>query len=434
MSFAEARAAREKINLSAAAGGASAVMAELEKEITHIASPSIEDCMQIAADIVRAKAIAYLKDWIYPSLHGMWINYCIETGEPPADDEKLYIKDSWADGLDDHLERFCEPHRWLLSSSWLATATIGNQLYNEQALKAWADAFAVEVYKNVTFKHSEDPSNDEGEPKTPAQILSAVGVLGKDIQAMLATRTKPTVKQVEEHRMSTLQETVTKANTWITMTGMNDGQIMQLLDNASDSDDGLAASGVSSLGCTMEDVAQFRMLRSTMTLEQMLGVVKGGLAPQAQPAALPPIPAPPVVHATGAQLASLLPPIPAPVPASLPPSLPPVPLNGTVMPPIPTPAAPTEAPPAPAKRGRGGSKAEPGNAVPARCLAILKDNTGLKTEELGAGLGVSRGTFDNYVKGKAHLIPTNEHMAFLTKLIDDKIAMLSEAKTLLPKV
>lgn len=215
--------------------------------------------------------------------------------------------------------------------------------------------------------------------------------------------------------MSTLQETITKVNMWVAMTGMNDGQIEQLLDNASDSDDGLAASGASSLGCDMGDAQQLRFMRSTMSLPQMVATIRSGTAPAAVKPALPPIPPP-------APAVTTLPPIPqVPGPA----------LQGTVaLPPIPSPA---DAPPEPAKRTRGGSKAPPDNAVPARCLSILKDNTGLKTEDLGAGLGVSRGTFDNYVKGKAHLIPSHDHLGFLSKLIADKIALLQEAQTLLPK-
>lgn len=423
MSHAEARAAREKINLSAAVGGASVVLAELEKQIAHIAKPSVDDCIPMAAHIVQQRATDYLREWVYPSLHGMWMAYCMETGPAPEDDAKLYMKDSWADALDDRLERFCEQYRWLLSADWLGRFTISNQLYSEKALLPWADAFAVEVYKNITFKHSEDPTNDEGEPKTPAQVLSAAGIVGKDIQAMLAARKEPTPKQVEEHKMSTLQDTVTKANVWATMTGMNDGQIEQLMDNASDSDDGLAMSGASMLGCDNTDIAQFRLMRSTMSLPQMVATIRGGVAPQGQGMpALPPIPAP------IQQAASSLPPIPAPVPQAV--ADPMAQFMGVQSAAAPLPA---EAAPAPAKRTRGGSKEAPGNAVPARCLAILKDNTGLKTEDLGAGLGVSRGTFDNYVKGKAHLIPTNEHLTFLRKLTADKIALLTEAQSLLPK-
>ncbi len=421
MSYAEARAARDAINLSAAVGGPSAVLQELEATIAHITRPPLEDCIQIAADIVRKKAVAYLREWIRPSLHGMWINYCLETGEPPLETDKLYLKDSWADGLDDRLERFCEPHRWLLSHDWLGRYTISNQLYSEKALDSWADAFAVEVYKNITFKHPENPQTDEGEEKTPAQILSAVGIVGKDIQAMLATRKEPTQKQVEEHRMSTLQETIAKANQWVVMCGMNDGQIVQLLDNACDSDDGLAQSGAESLGCGKEDIAQFRFMHNTLSLEQIAVIVKSGVAPQAAPQTLPPPPAPPAFDLSqfmgGGQ-----------------PAQPPV-FDQTLPPPYAQPVAgpPPAEPAAPAKRTRG-TKEAPGNAVPARCLAILKDHTGIKTEDLGATLGVSRGTFDNYTKGKAHLIPTHEQLAQLGKVLTDKIALLTEAQNLLPKV
>jgi DNA-binding XRE family transcriptional regulator len=132
----------------------------------------------------------------------------------------------------------------------------------------------------------------------------------------------------------------------------------------------------------------------------------------------------------------------APVPPPAPPAAPEIDLSqfmGGAPPAAPVMAAPQmQAAPAvqttaePPKRTRG-SKSTPPGALPQRLFEILKDNTGLKSEELGAAIGVSRQTFDNYAKGKAHCQPTAEGLNYLRNMLAQKIALLQEAQSALPQ-
>jgi hypothetical protein len=230
----------------------------------------------------------------------------------------------------------------------------------------------------------------------------------------MQTRPKATSQQQKEYEMSTLNDTVSKLNQMQQMFGRTAADVAGLVGNAMDTDAGLSLSGVSQLGGDATDVATLAAARAQgLTEPALVQAILTGVPPVL---VQPPQPAAPV------------PPTPPPAPVT-PPAAPEVDLSQFMGAP---PAAPTQAASAPPPaRGKKG-KQTPAGALPPRFFEILKDNTGIKSEDLGASIGVSRQTFDNYTKGKAHCTPTLEHMTYLRTMIDSKIKLLQEAAALLP--
>jgi len=89
--------------------------------------------------------------------------------------------------------------------------------------------------------------------------------------------------------------------------------------------------------------------------------------------------------------------------------------------------------PKPAKRKR--SKAgdpPPADAVPTRVMEVIKAHSSAKDNDVAEGvLKVSRGTWNSYVKGKAHFVPEGEQVNDLRKLILADVNPLLEAIALL---
>lgn len=397
------------INLSAIVGTKESILEELAQRLTYTANVSLPVCMNEAVDIVKRRAFKYLTEMIMPALDNAYLELCVQAGDP-APDWIFARKENWGDAMDDKLEAVIEPYAHLLSSDWTARYTIGSRLYEEKGKDAWAEAFADEVYKNITYLHKR---GEEGAPKTAAQIMSSVGIVADDFDTFMRSRPKASQQQQRTFEMSNLQTTLDKLVQMQSMFGRALNDVAGLVENAMDSDDGLAISGVSQLGGDHTDVATLRLARSQgLTAQALVQAIMTGVPPVLAQA---PAPAAPVTAAP-----------PAPPPAA-----PEMDLS-QFMGGAPAPAAPTTADAPPPRRGRG-AKQTPTGALPPRVFDILKDHTGIKSEELGAAIGVSRQTFDNYAKGKAHCQPTAENLSYLRTMLDSKIKLLQEAAALLPQ-
>lgn len=398
------------INLSAIVGTKESILEELAAKLTYAPSVSLAVCMNTAVDIVKRRAFAYLTDMVMPEVDNAYLELCVQAGEP-APDWIFARKENWGDAMDDKLEALIEPYAHLLSSDWTARYTIGSRLYDEGGKEAWAEAFADEVYKNITYLHKR---GEEGAPKTAAQIMSSVGVVESDFDTFMRSRPKATQQQQKEFEMSNLQTTLDKLVQMQSMFGRTLNDVTGLVENAMDSDDGLALSGVSQLGGDNTDVTTLRLARSQgLTPQALVQAILTGVPPvlaqAASPVQAPQAPAP--VAPPEMDLSQFMGGAPAPA----------------------APAAPAVQQTAePPKRTRT-KQTPPTGALPPRVFDILKDHTGIKSEELGAAIGVSRQTFDNYAKGKAHCTPTSETLTYLRGMIDGKIKLLQEAAALLPQ-
>ena len=428
-----AHEAMSDINLAAMVGTKEAILEETARRLAYNAAVNTQLVANTAVAVVKDQAIAYLKNMITPTIEMARLELVLSIGEPDAS-WPFYRREEWAASMDDKLEGVIEPYAHVLSSDWTARYTIDSKLHEAGGTDNWVDEFANEVYRNITYLHKR---GEEGAPKTPAQVLSSVGIVAADIDGFVTSRPTPSQQQVEEYKTMTLQETIAKLHQWNSMTGQDANTVMSLLDNALDSDDGLAMSGMSQLGGDMADVISLRASIHTglATVQQVAAQIISGPTQQAAPPQ-PAFDPGPQRQDVDMDLSQFMGGAPPAVPVMAAPQVQ-YPVPGIVPAPGTAPAQPTAAPQTAADAGpppvKGKKGTPPVGALTPRVFAILKDHSGINSVDLGAQLGVSRGTFDNYAKGKAHCVPSTEHLNYLRNMIGEKIALLTEAYNLLPK-
>lgn len=407
-----------EIKLGAIVGGKEAVMPEIIKRISGRSIVTLAMCMHEGVNVVKTRALAFLREMIRPALDQAYVELTLDVGEYSP--EWVFVRrENWNAAMDDKLEVIIEPYAHVLSSDWTGRHVVDSKFAEPGMMANWIDGFANEIWRNITYLHKHA---DAGSEKTPAQIMSSVGIVGADflpyVNADDGTVIDATATEVkEELPMTTLPETIAKLHMMQNMYGRSVADVQALLDNATDADDGLALSGISQLGGDMSDVTTLRQARATMGVPALAAYVIGGNPPAAP--AQPVQPAAPVPAQGEIDLSQFM--------GGVTPALP----QNPILSPEQTAAVQTQlgAAPPPAKKKKGEPVA---GSVPAQAIAIIKEHTGLKSEEVGAALGVSRGTFDNYAKGKAALMPDSNQLSYLHTMLAQKIALLQQAAALLP--
>jgi len=412
----------ERLDVSAICGGPTAVLEAIRDEIKMIRGKTpLRDLMVIGDKIVRQRLHQYAYDVILPKLQAMYGIYEMMNG--PFNPEWVNSKrafqrdafDNWTAGLDDQIEVVFDEYNGVVTADFIGENSVGVALWEPGAIEALAGKFASDAVKVATWI----VKDDHGGPKTPAQVMAAVGLVEADFKEMLDTRDEPSQQQVEQHQMNSLQDAVGRINTFTGMMGIAGKALVNLLDNATDSDDGLATGAITQIGGEPGDVAALRTARGTMGLEGLANVIENNVS--LGTVHVEPAPALVLPQDDTAALEALL--GLSPTPGSVPPLPPPPPLASA-----PVPQPPTAEKPSRSRRGKGNP--EPGT-LPPRLLLILRDFSGLKLDELGAQIGTSRTTYDKYAEGKSFLAPSEEQKQALRTIIEHRLEVMREAMNLL---
>lgn len=406
------------VNLEAVTGGKLAITLELslDQRWTSQRYKSTKLAADLAMDIARKRALTYFHGVVYNGLLQAYQRFTLVNGPRPATEP---LSDEWDSGLDDELYAVFEDFAHIVSANWLGTATDITPT-SEQAINTLADSFAAECWKQLTYQ------------RTTNQTLSAVGIVLDDLQAIVLAQA-----ELEPEKPMSLNAIFNK----IILNFVEENELEALLDNASDTDAGLQASGAAGLGITLDEAAQLAAVRAEggSVIEGWMHMINTGVllpvdtdAP-APAASVPPPPPPSHPLEIPASLVRSPPVVPPPPVAAgtVPP--PPPPNGGTVPPPPPAVNAPpitTTGAPAPAKSGRKPKAPDgpPAGHVPASALVAIKAASGLKDEDFAVKLGVSRPTFNNYLRGKGFCVPTADQRAQMLSLVDSKLAELQEAR------
>lgn len=348
----------------------------------------------------------------------------------PNDDNDPGVEE-WDEGMDEAVEALFEQHSTWITAGWLGEHCTDNRLHEDGAIERLAKSFTEDAWRVLTFVPEKD--NVEAHYMSNVDLLAAIGLSSADIEAAMATRTKPTETEVEEIKVATITETKKRLAEHMAAQGFYDRKALCLdLEDACETDDILAQAAITRLGGQPEDAKALRSYR-----ESNLIFGADDWAPFADSIeALSPAPATAgpadVVEASevpadeefdmsmfGGDVVAT----PAPPTPGAPPPAPPLPV---------APAAPPVAAPAPEKPKRvKAADGPPEGAVPAEALTLLKENAGLNDEQLGSLVGVSRATFANYCKGKAFLVPQDVHRTNLVAMIEQKREALSQALSMI---
>jgi len=358
--------------------------------------------MTIARTIVQEQAENTIMAMVEIPLREAYDMYVLTNGEH---DDAGEDRDNWEAGLDDVVENLFLPYEKMVSADWFGRSVIDTRL-NERpqtgpdAIRRLTLSFAHEVWHNLTHVLQDDgEGSKETVELTTAKILSAVGIVRADIEALIAEQPET---QPKEQLMTKAMEAVTEdLKGYIELSGMSQPDAVALLENAIDSDDGLALSGISQLGGTKEDADALRaFVREQFECDgkDLYNIIVHGATLSA-----------PATNGSDeeededeeAALAAMMGDAPPPPP----------PLDPTLV-----------------KHRRMRENKEPLiGAIPVKAFQLIREFSNVKDENVGAMLGVSRQTFINYSKGKPQLMPSYEQRNALLNMLQEQRNGIDEA-------
>lgn len=418
----------------------------------------IDMALMVARQCVKDTALKKIADMVRPNVAMLYDMHILERGELPVG-AKLFQIETWVEQLETNWLAFIDDYAPVLSAHWLGTADTKTPRSLAE-VQSVCESFANEVYRNITYVHDKEMPRE----KTDVELLADIGIAREHIDTLIRNR-RPLETTIKTEEVTDMIKYELKAAIELlhgnaAMMGLTGSALHDIVDNASDADDGLANSGLTQLGMPADANTRWVMrdIKNHYGVEHFAVMVEtGNYAPrQDQPPAVEAADqyeyatagdGKPIRKLAGGQWEYYTP-DPAPVAAPAPPA--PAPVAAAPAPvaqyefatagdgkairrlqdggqweyytpdPVIMPSQP--APPAVAPVSDAGT-------IPAAALKAIKDFTSLKGEDLGTGLGVSRATFDNYAKGKgAKLQATEAHKAFLLKHVDEHIAALQFAR------
>lgn len=330
-------------------------------------------CTKAIAREVEHRVIQKVQaDW-FEKINDMWNMYVLSNGD--RDDVDVAQLGDYDTGVDDAFEALVEDIQDMLSKDWLGQYTIDTHLHEDGEILKLSQNVGKEVYKTLTYG------------KTPAQILSNAGIVVGDIEAGLAAHMQPQTQEEKAQSMEDSQNTAQEIAQKAQLTLGANFDLIAVYEDVEllfDSDAILANAAAARLGLDERDVENLQMASlDGMDKEQFFQLLqeeppkadkpkRGGSGKKSEPKE-------PKEPKTGENL---------------------------------TPSG------------------KPGD-VDARVLALLKDHGGTKDTDMSAKLGVSRGSYNNWINGKNAFAPDDTQRDTLRSQIVEHINGLHEALAIL---
>ena len=323
-----------------------------------------------AAQVINETALQNLKELIQPQIQDV-LEMLILTNGARDSLESSFEQSEWDEAADDGIGNLFEKYSLMLSANWLGVATIDTRLHEKGAVEKLSESFAKEAWKILTYDGVEKRQKDS------TAILADVGIAVADLKSLATTSgNNPGQIITDEGNEMTLDEVIAKLHDYCGGV-FDEDEYRQNLELSYDDDDGLALGAMQRLGGDMPCVEAMRMAYfeygddlPVLVMQRLVDFNPSSAAEVAghEPSFEEERTAPPAA----------------------------VKKKGR------TPKA--EQPPAP-------------GSVPRTVLALLKDHSSAKDQDLADGIGTSRATFNNYVNGKAQLIASADQRQFLVDTI-----------------
>lgn len=328
---------------------------------------------KIAIQVIRERVVLAVGEVFGSELQECLDEYVMLYGPVPPDGAEA---GEWELGLDKEVDQRLSPYINVLSSEWLAENTTGRELHAESAVARYACSVGEGVYSFLTDK------------KKPGQIVAAAGLTPDRIQAAIAARDG------------------------ITAAGSSLGDDYPGLDEAlsaiwahqqaTDWREAADIAGQLKLACEGGGLEALLPDHDPVEAAEFQESLEGFGALNGDDATL--------LLMTRLQELSEAPESTAePVVAAVP---------GT------------------RRRTSKAGSAKPvlEGTVDPRALALLKDHGNVNDNVMGAELGVSRATFNNYVNGKTAFVPSAEQRTIVRNIVWAHLQGLAEAMSLLDGV
>lgn len=336
-------------------------------------NPTLENFAKVVAGDIEQVAIVKMARDFEEMFSEVYDGYALINGIYEDIPDPSY-KDGYEEGLDDQVEEAVGPYMPGLSQDWLAKNVIDTRIWTDEERQKLARSMAKEIIKQTYYK--------EG----AAKMLADAGITNAELEVYLeqhkAGNTLTTEDDTEMAEDNSVESVALRIKATIgadfdEMTVYNDIELMM------DDDDILAEGAATRLGAEKGDVEVLRALPMTLgddAVQSFLDMIKSHTSADAKPDK----------PKRGGKKADAT---PAPGTANVPPPVP----GAPIPPPVPRP--------------------EPG-AVDPSVLKLLKDHSSTKDTEFAAQLGVSRGTYNNWINNKTQFVPTNEqHEAVRNEIV-----------------
>lgn len=364
--------------------------------------------------IVRQDVLYFLKE-----ARDLHVLATCEREDCPPDDVE-----TWDEALDDAAFDALG-HCGTFSANFKGAACVDTRLHDPDELEALASRAAEDAWKVASF------NTDKDAPRalTARELLDMLGVTRSMIDAFVGEQRTPSPEETKEYKMVNRQVTLTKLHYAKPLYDGDEAAYIFDLEQATDTDEILAGGSLTRLGLDASDKQNLSDWFAELSYDfdvacSIIDEDKNALTPTevaalggdvldvAQAAGIAAVATVTTEEDDeAAELAALM---------------------GAVEP-DPAPAIVAGAAPAKATRksakDKAAADADP-NVIAAPLLSKLKDTLGEKDEVLATGCGMSRATFNNYVKGKGAFVASDVQFAFLRDLAitrrDELNAILAE--------
>jgi len=329
--------------------------------------PTLDVALKAVQSTLEYNFVRTIAAQIQPTIDDILLEQILMDGEH-ADSKTT---DAWEQCVDDKVEACIENYVPYLSADWLGRNTIASGVWEEDGINKFCASLGREVFKQLTYG------------KTPIQIMSNVGIVQADVEAMLASHLNATEEEKEtmtNEQDEDLQNVIQKIADRV---GKDFDQlaVYEDLELVSDDDDILANGAAPRLGLDPEDIDVLRTARfeheddTAQVLVTMLEDLIGAGSGKKKPAAKAKAPA----------------------------------------------EKKTKAPKLPKNTEDTEGQVDP------KVLQLLKEHGGAKDADLATLIGTSRATYNNYVNGKTAFSPTSDQYSALRDQVIGKLNGLHEA-------
>lgn len=330
--------------------------------------PTIETAMKAVQSEVERRVMQNFAKQYEPLLEDVYATYTFENGE--FEQVEAEARDDYGSGVDDAVEALLEPITELLSQDWLGKNTIDTRLWEKGEASKLAQSIGKEVYKTLTYN------------KEPLQVLSNAGIVKADVEIYFEGHMAQKDDKEKQAMADAAEQTLESVCALIKAHVGADFDVLTVFDDIADvldSDEIISEAAGARLGIDKDGVAALQMAELEFGEETAQKIVDA------------------INAAEGAKEKPKRNSKPKDKPAETP--------AGTT-------ATATD---------------HSGEQITATVLELLKENGGAKDTEMSAALGVSRGTYNNWINGKTPFVPSDDQRATLRDQIVKNLNGLHEA-------
>lgn len=312
--------------------------------------PTIEAAMKAVSAEIERRVMMHFAQSFQAALQEAFDNFELENGE--YGDCDVASTDDYESGVDDVVEKLLEPLHEVLSQDWLGKNTIDTRLWEKDAISKLAQSVGKEAFKQISYG------------KTPNQILSNAGIVQGDVEVYFSAHMAPKTQQEEKVMAEVMELSLEGVCAIIRAHVGREYDVLEVygdIELAVDDDEILAGGAAARLGVSKEGLEVLQMAALEYGEETVDKIAA-------------------LVEAANPDVAVTI----------------------VTEPKQPTaPATPTTV------------SQEHGEHVDADVLTLLKEHGGAKDTEMSAALGVSRGTYNNWINGKTAFAPSDEQRGIL---------------------